>query len=56
MSKTATGVGLNGEPDDFSARYDRFVRGDGTRGWVLKTVGALLVLLALLAAAGAALS
>lgn len=55
MSKTSTGVGLNGEPDDFSARYDRFVKGDGATAWVLKTLGALLALLALLAVASAVL-
>lgn len=40
------GVGVNGEPDDYAARYDRLVAGGGEVGWVVKTVGTLLVLLA----------
>lgn len=56
MGQVERGVGLNGETDDFSARYDRMVRGSGTTGWVIKTVGTLFVLLALVAIASAALS
>jgi len=50
------GVGLNGEPDDFSARYDRMVVGTGTTGWVVKTLATLLLLLAAVALVSAALS
>lgn len=46
MTEVNRGVGLNGEPDDFGARYDRMVTGGGT-GWVIKIVLALGVLLAL---------
>ncbi len=49
MSDNETGVGVNGEPDDFAARYDRMVAGGG-RGWVVKTILGVIVLLALLAA------
>ena len=47
MSDKRTGVGVNGEPDDFAARYDRMVVGGGG-GWVLKTILALVVLLVLI--------
>ncbi len=46
MSEPRPGVGLNGEPDDFSARYDRMVEGTGTSGWVVKTLATLVLLLA----------
>lgn len=49
MSEPRHGVGLNGEPDDFSARYDRMVIGGGAAGWLLGSLAALLVLLALAA-------
>jgi hypothetical protein len=40
------GVGVNGEPDDFGARYDRMVEGGGT-SWVIKVlVGIAVVLIA----------
>lgn len=46
------GVGVNGEPDDFAARYDRMLVSHGV-GWVLKVAVAVALLLA---AAGAAWS
>ncbi len=49
MSDKRTGVGVNGEPDDFAARYDRMVLGGGS-GWVVKTIIGIVVLLALIAA------
>ncbi len=49
MSDKQTGVGVNGEPDDFAARYDRMVLGGG-QGWVVKTIVAIVVLLVLIAA------
>lgn len=55
MTETGHGVGLNAEPDDFSARYDRFVTGAGARGWVILTLGTLVGLLALIAAVAAVL-
>jgi hypothetical protein len=39
------GVGINGEPDDFGARYDRMVAGGGT-SWVLKVLVGIVVVLA----------
>ena len=39
------GVGVNGEPDDFAARYDRFALGGGP-GWVIKVVIGIAVILA----------
>jgi len=36
MSETAGPVGVNGEADDFAARYDRLVQG-AMLGWVVKT-------------------
>lgn len=44
------GVGVNGEPDDFAARYDRMLTIGGI-GWVVKTAIGILALLA----AGAAI-
>ncbi len=49
MSDKQPGVGVNGEPDDFAARYDRMVLGGG-KGWVVKTIVGIIVLLALVAA------
>ena len=48
MSDKQTGVGVNGEPDDFAARYDRMVSGGG-KGWVVKTLVGIIVLLVLIA-------
>ncbi len=48
MSDT-NGVGVNGEPDDFAARYDHMLVERGT-GWMLKVVLAVALTLA---AAGA---
>lgn len=48
MSETH-GVGVNGEPDDFAARYDRMLVNAGA-GWVVKTVIGIVVLLAVGAA------
>ncbi len=52
--QTPTGVGVNGEPDDFAARYDRYVVGGGT-GWVIATIAVLLALLVVAAATRAGL-
>lgn len=49
MTDEQTGVGVNGEPDDFAARYDRMVIGGGL-GWAVKTIVGIVVLLALIAA------
>lgn len=43
------GVGVNGEPDDFAARYDRMLVNRGA-GWVVKVLVAAAFVLA---AAGA---
>lgn len=37
MSDGPDGVGVNGETDDFAARYDKLVVG-AAAGWVVKTV------------------
>ncbi|MFW6198219.1 MAG: hypothetical protein ACOC5E_00200 [Acidobacteriota bacterium] len=51
MSDEPRGVGVNGETDDFAARYDRMV--DGRTGpLAIKTTIALLILLALVALGG----
>lgn len=55
MKGTGRGVGVNGETDDFSARYDRLVSGGGSIGWVFKTLAVLLVLLAVVAGLSSAL-
>jgi len=39
------GVGVNGEPDDFAARYDRMLLGGGTM-WVIKVLVGLVLVLA----------
>ena len=52
MKETKPGVGMNGETDDFAARYDRMIVGSGT-GWAVKTalaLGACLAIVALVAA------
>lgn len=51
MSDVHHGVGLNGETDDFSARYDRMVVGNG-RVWALKTLLTMIGLLVVVALAG----
>ncbi len=43
------GVGVNGEPDDFAARYDHMLVNRGA-GWIVKVVVAAALILA---AAGA---
>ena len=43
------GVGVNGEPDDFAARYDNMLVNRGT-GWIVKVIVAAALMLA---AAGA---
>ena len=43
------GVGINGEPDDFAARYDHMIVNRGT-GWIAKVVVAAVLMVA---AAGA---
>ena len=48
MNDEQTGVGVNGEPDDFAARYDRMVSGGGL-GWAVKTVVGIVILLAIIA-------
>ncbi len=49
MSDVERGVGVNGEPDDFEARYDRMVVGGGFV-WVVRTVLAIVVTLVLVGA------
>jgi hypothetical protein len=44
----ARGVGVNGEPDDFAARYDRMLLSGGA-GWVVRVVIAIAVVLAVAA-------
>ena len=39
------GVGVNGEPDDFAARYDHMLVSGGA-GWVLKVAVAAALLIA----------
>ena len=39
------GVGVNGEPDDFAARYDQMLVSRGT-GWIVKVVAAVALLVA----------
>ncbi|NKB89761.1 MAG: hypothetical protein GKS06_16215 [Acidobacteria bacterium] len=39
------GVGVNGEPDDFAARYDRFAIGGGETMWVVKVAIVLAAIL-----------
>ncbi len=53
--RTHGGVGLNGEPDDFAARYDRMVAGRGAWGWAIKTAVLLVGLLVVVAVVRAAL-
>ncbi len=48
MSKVKHRVGINAEPDDFAARYDRMAAGGGA-SWVLKTVFAVVGSLAVIA-------
>jgi len=43
------GVGVNGEPDDFAARYDDMLVRRGT-GWVVKVVVAAALMMAVAAA------
>jgi len=43
------GVGVNGEPDDFAARYDHMLVSRGT-GWIVKVVIAAAVMLAVVGA------
>ena len=40
----SNGVGVNGEPDDFAARYDHMLVNRGT-GWIVKVVVAAALLL-----------
>ncbi len=46
MSDVSHGVGVNGETDDFAARYDKLVEG-ALAGWVLKITVAGVVGLAI---------
>lgn len=54
MSHEPRGVGVNAETDDYAARYDRMVDGR-SRPFAVKTVIALLLLLALIALGGSLL-
>ena len=42
------GVGVNGEPDDFAARYDRMLLSGGA-GWVVRVIMGLAVVFAVAA-------
>ena len=48
MTEVSGGVGVNGEPDDFAARYDKMVLGGGA-AWVVKTLLAVVALLVIVA-------
>jgi hypothetical protein len=49
------GVGVNGEPDDYAARYDRMLVGRGSSAWAVKVLVALVALVAASAAVWALL-
>lgn len=54
MTEDRSGVGVNGEPDDFAARYDRMAEG-AMSGWIAKvSLGAVLLLGLVAALSGAA--